>query len=151
MSRIATLDLLRPDFGDKLGALLAACHDEGLPLKLFETARSPARQDQLYGKGRDPDLPEYGRTVTRAEAYQSAHQYGLAADLVFWVDGEWTWDEPTPGMWDSFGDLALLNGLHTLSFERPHVQLATFNLRVMTPGPLGTAEWMEWLRKQNGG
>lgn len=151
MSRIATLDLLRPDFGEKLGALLAACHDEGLPLKVFESIRSPVRQTALYAIGRDRFAVDYGRTVTRARAYESAHQYGLAADLVFWVDGKWTWDAPTPGMWDSFDDLAALNGLETLSFEKPHVQLGTFNLRVMTPGPLGTAEWMEWLRKQNGG
>lgn len=151
MSRVATLDLLRPDFGERLGALLAACHDEGLPLKVFESIRSPARQSHLYEIGRDPSAADYGRTVTHARAYESAHQYGLAADLVFYVDGKWTWDAPLKGQWAELGDLALLNGLETLSFERPHVPLATFNLRVMTPGPLGTAEWMEWLKKNNGG
>lgn len=150
MSRIATLDLLRPDFGDRLGALIAACHDEGLPLRVFETIRSPERQTALHARGRDPAAIDYGRTVTDAKAYQSAHQYGLAADLVFWRNG-WEWPPYESPEWQAMGDLALLNGLHTLTRERPHVQLATFSLRVMTPGPMDTAGWYEWLKTNNGG
>ena len=30
--------------------------------------------------------------VTRADAWQSAHQYGLAADFVRKIDGQWSWD-----------------------------------------------------------
>ena len=65
-----------------------------IPLRPFEAFRSPRRQAQLYAQGRT--LP--GKIVTYANAWQSYHQYGLAVDFVFFVDGKWTWDEPERGM-----------------------------------------------------
>lgn len=69
--------------------------------------RDSVEQNKLYGQGRDhiqlakcglqkyarPDLP----LVTKAKAWQSAHNYGLAIDVV--LDG----DDRTPGLqpvWD---------------------------------------------------
>lgn len=54
-------------------------------LHVFETWRSPARQDFLFnGAGK----------VTRVRAWESAHQYGLAADFVGRTKSGWTWDVP---------------------------------------------------------
>lgn len=145
MDRRADLDLLRPSFRGSLAGLVADLARMSIPLRVFETIRSPDRQEALYQVGRDPSAVGYGRTVTRARAYQSAHQFGLGTDMVFVVDGAWTWDEPETGMWDAYKRLARAAGLETLSFERPHVQAAGFNWRALPRGPQDTAGWLGWL------
>jgi len=60
--------------------------------RVFETYRTPRRQDSLYG------------AASRSKAYRSAHQYGLAADFAGFVDGDWSWDPHLD--WDGFGRLA---------------------------------------------
>ena len=117
-----------------------------LLLRVFESIRPPSRQNALYAQGRDRAKPDYGRTVTKARAYQSAHQFGLAVDLVFFVRGKWTWEEPFPGAWDRLHAAARGCGLEALSFEKPHLQLVDFDFRRLTPGPKDDAGWLEWLR-----
>jgi peptidoglycan L-alanyl-D-glutamate endopeptidase CwlK len=146
--RITALDLLHPAFIDRLAEVVAGVRREGIPLAIFETARTPERQRALFRQGRDPALPDYGRTVTRAAPYQSAHQFGLGADLVFNVNGKWTWDEPEPGMWDRYGAVLREHGLEPLTFERPHAQVAGFQFRQLEPGPADTAAWEQWLRRR---
>jgi peptidoglycan LD-endopeptidase CwlK len=148
--RIAALRLLHPEFAGRLAQLLGALGTEQIPLAVFETARSPMRQEQLYARGRDPMGADYGRTVTRARAYESAHQWGLAADLVFLIHGQWTWDEPGQGQWARMGVLAHQAGLETLSFERPHVQVAGFVGKDLARlrGPTSTDGWLAWLEQQ---
>lgn len=150
MSRLDSTALLVPDCARRVEALLASLAAEGIPLAVFETARFPGRQLELYRRGRDPDGPDFGRTVTRAKPYESAHQWGCAVDLVFFVGGKWTWDEPTPGMWWRMHVLAVHEGLTPLSFEQPHVQLAGWKLHDEEPGPLDDAGWMRWLRARCG-
>lgn len=149
--RLAGLELLEREFRGRLSWLLVALRAEGIPLDVFETVRSPARQAYLYTIGRDPESPTYGRTITRAMPWHSAHQYGLAADLVFRVEGRWSWDEPGPDMWSRLPDLAHKAGLATLSFERPHVEVAGFNWAHQTErGPNETEAWLAWLRGRAG-
>jgi peptidoglycan LD-endopeptidase CwlK len=148
--RISRTEWLDRTFLDRLLELLEALRTESIPLEVFETARSPLRQDLLYNRGRDPTGPDYGRTVTRARAYESPHQFGLAADLVFKVGGAWTWQEPSKGMWKRMGELANGLGLQTLSFEKPHVQAAAFAPTLIQHGPMDTAGWMRWLGDRNG-
>jgi len=50
--------------------------------ELFTTHRTPEQQHDLFMRG----------GITRADAWQSAHQYGLAADFVRKIDGQWSWD-----------------------------------------------------------
>lgn len=145
------LTLLDAELLDKLGSLMIGIRTDDIPLNVYEGARSPGRQQELYDVGRDPKLAHYGRTVTRAKPYQSAHQYGLAADLVFYVGGHWTWEEPRRGQWDRMQMLAHKAGLVTLSFERPHVQLPGFHREMMEPGPEKDDEWLAWLRRRLGG
>lgn len=150
MGRLSDLTLLDAELLDKLGTLMIGLRTENLSLEIFETARSPGRQAELYAVGRDPDAPHFGRTVTRAMPYQSAHQYGLGVDLVFKVGGVWTWEEPRRGEWERMERLARHAGLVTLSFERPHVQLPGFHPGMMEPGPNGDDEWLAWLRRRLG-
>ena len=90
--RCRVLKYLHPCMRDKIESALDECHQKGLMVHVFESYRTPLRQKQLWGKGRnDP-----GRKVTNAQAMQSWHNYGLAFDLVF--DGDerdgiqWSWE-----------------------------------------------------------
>lgn len=49
---------------------------------LFATHRTPERQHELFMRG----------GVTRADAWQSAHQYGLGADFARKINGKWSWE-----------------------------------------------------------
>lgn len=93
--------------------------------ELFETFRRPERQRDLITKG-----------VSKAGAFQSAHQFGLAVDIVPYIDpdtaaeiskatGErhwpgWSWW--TGHDWDYLSDTANRLGLRTISWDRPHVE-----------------------------
>lgn len=142
--RIATLDDLYPPFRDRLERLIEDLEQQGLPLRLFETMRSPWRQDELYARGRTAP----GKRCTKARAWQSAHQYGRAADMVWHVDGQWTWEEPIEGGWGLYHDLARAVGLRPLSFERPHVELPGWHPNIQ-PNTLAAAWLRDWRANKN--
>jgi peptidoglycan LD-endopeptidase CwlK len=122
-------------------------------LEVYESVRTPVRQANLYARGRVPGQGEEGKTITRAKAWQSLHQYGLAVDLVFRRNGVWSWNAPTPRQWDRYQELARVQGLEPLSFEKPHVQLAGVDLAKLRRGlyPTGGGDgWEQWLNRQIG-
>jgi hypothetical protein len=119
-----------------------------LQLQMYEGARTPLRQAELYARGRTTG--DIGRTVTHAGPWESFHQYGLAGDWVFNIDGRWTWDEPKPGRWAEFRRIAQGCGLRVLSFEVPHVELPV-SLADLQAGRFpvgGDSFWEEWLETQ---
>lgn len=68
-----------------LAERLAVGYETGVTktcFKLFETYRSPERQDYLFRVAK----------TTKAGPWQSPHQHGMAADFVPFVDGKWSWD-----------------------------------------------------------
>lgn len=77
----------------------------------FETWRSPARQNYLYAQ------PE---RITNAEAWESDHQYGIAADFVPKEKNMWSWAEE-----HDYGYLKAVAGRYGLSvpiaWDRVHV------------------------------
>ncbi|MFC4278619.1 M15 family metallopeptidase [Achromobacter aloeverae] len=82
-------DLLDPDFRQRLLLAYQIMRDQyGYQMALIEGYRSPERQQEL----RDKDGP----AVTNAGAYQSYHQYGLAADNAFLRDGKIVISEKDP-------------------------------------------------------
>lgn len=87
--------------------------------KLFEGYRSPQRQDELLRT-----QPK----VTKAAGWQSAHQFGLAVDYVWWhPEGGWTWDENVVP-WDLL-DMAVRSQerlVRPITWDRPHVQHTAF-------------------------
>lgn len=136
--------LLRNFLHELDGELAAA----GIPLALYEGARSPFRQVELYAKGRGVGEP--GKTVTRARAWTSFHQFGMAVDYVFWNGKTWTWEESKPGMWAEYNRIARGIGLRPLSFERPHVELP-ISLSDLQAGrfPVGGDEtWERWIEQE---
>jgi hypothetical protein len=107
---------LHPTARERIGAILAQCASEGLPFAVFEAYRTPHRQQHL--KTLTPK-------VTNAGPWQSIHQYGLAADIVLFVDGKWSWE--TKGQWAKawprLHEIARKQHMEPLSFEMPHLQI----------------------------
>ena len=80
--------LLHPDFNQRLLLAFRIMKEKhGYDMALLEGYRSPARQDLLAS---------VGTQVTNARAFQSWHQYGLAADCAFWRDGKLVISEKDP-------------------------------------------------------
>lgn len=71
--------LLDSEFRQRLLTVYRLMAGHGYPMALLEGYRSPERQAQLA---------RLGPQVTHAGAYQSFHQYGLAADSAFLRDGK---------------------------------------------------------------
>jgi len=69
---ITDLAPLNKEFRNKVILLLVACNREGLKVKVYETLRTPQRQDSLY---------LLRPRVTYLKGGESKHQYGLAVDL----------------------------------------------------------------------
>jgi peptidoglycan L-alanyl-D-glutamate endopeptidase CwlK len=108
---------LAPFFSEKLRLAIQECNEAGLNVALFEGLRSPDRQDFLFGQGRTRE----GNKVTNAMGWQSWHQYGVAADLCFKENGNWTWKKGQP--WDQVHAIFHKHGFETLKFEKAHVQI----------------------------
>lgn len=67
---------LHPSLEWGLGQLRARLSARGVGMRVLETVRPPERQAELYAQGRTRP----GRIVTHARPWESAHQWGLAAD-----------------------------------------------------------------------
>ena len=81
-------NLLDADFRTRLLLVYKIMHEQyGYEMALLEGYRSPERQNRLA---------QIGGNVTNAAAYQSYHQYGLAADNAFLRDGKLVISEKDP-------------------------------------------------------
>lgn len=96
---------LYPPFEAEIDALLIAARAHGMDVGLFEGNRSWDRQAKLYAQGRTKP----GKVVTQAQPGFSWHNFGLAADIVFRVNGKWSWAESHP--WAKLGALGKELGL----------------------------------------
>ncbi len=123
---------LHPAFRSRVTRVLAQLAAEGIPFRIFEAYRSPQRQRWLWDQGRSRP----GAIVTKAQPWESYHQYGLASDLVLHVDGQWSWDTagPRAAWWKRMQEIGRANGLEALSFELPHLQLAGTSIAQLRAG-----------------
>jgi peptidoglycan L-alanyl-D-glutamate endopeptidase CwlK len=81
-------NLLDPDFRQRLLLVYKIMHEQyGYEMALLEGYRSPERQTQLAAEGKH---------VSNAKAFQSYHQFGLAADNAFLRDGKLVISEKDP-------------------------------------------------------
>lgn len=131
LARNADPALLHPTVRALVSSLLRELQAEGIPLALYEGARTPERQVELYKRGRVAGYGPLGHHATYDTAWTSRHQYGMAVDLVFrkpGSSGSWTWAEPSPGAWKRYQEIAARIGLQALKrangsvIEWPHVQ-----------------------------
>lgn len=121
------LDDLRPEVRPQVDAFLSACAAADIDVLVTCTLRSNAEQAALYAQGRTAP----GSRVTDAPAGRSAHNFGLAIDVVPIVNGKLDWDRKDP-VWQKVGELGLAAGLQwagTPGFpfpELPHFQHPTW-------------------------
>jgi peptidoglycan L-alanyl-D-glutamate endopeptidase CwlK len=148
MPRLTDLGTLHPLMRAFVKELLEKCHENKLPLEVYEAGRSPFRQAELYALGRTTG--ERGKIKTRAHAYDSFHQFGFAIDGVFVVNGKWSWDPPSPGAWDEYTHIVESVGLRPLSSEKPHAEMA-LKLSDLHAGkfpPGGDESWRNFLERE---
>lgn len=79
--------MLDPDFRQRLLLVYRAMESHGYRMALLEGYRSPERQQMLA---------QLGPQVTNANAFQSYHQFGLAADSAFLREGRLVISEKDP-------------------------------------------------------
>jgi len=110
---------LDPKFAQKLDLFEKTLAAHGIKVILTDAYRSIEAQNALYAKGRTAP----GGIVTKARGGYSWHNFGLAADYAFIINGKVTWNGP----WDTFGRIAKECGLEwggswKTFKDRPHVQ-----------------------------
>lgn len=124
-----SLDDLKPAVRPLVDAFLAACSEAMIDVLVTCTLRSGAEQDVLYAQGRTTP----GHKVTNARAGQSAHNYGLAIDVVPMVAGKPDWNGGDP-VWATVGDIGQKVGLTWLGAlgstfpEKPHFELPNWRV-----------------------
>lgn len=137
------LSKLHPTLRATVNALLEGFATSELPFRVFEGFRAPERQEWLFAQGRTRP----GGIVTKAQAWESHHQYGLAVDLVLFDNGAWSWDDrgANASLWHRMRDAAKAAGLRVLDWEMPHAELAVA-LSDLRAGKLpggGDASWQD--------
>lgn len=119
-----SLDDLRPEVRPLVDTFVAALKAAGIDYLITCTLRSNDEQAALYAKGRTSPGPR----VTNAQPGQSAHNYGLALDIVPIVNGKPDWNGADP-VWQSIGEIGEECGLEWFGApgspypEEPHFQL----------------------------
>jgi peptidoglycan LD-endopeptidase CwlK len=120
------LDELHPVVRAKVKAVLTDIKKAKLSFEVFEAYRIPERQRKLFNQG----------GVTKADAWQSYHQYGMAVDIVLKENGQWSWE--TGGgrlaLWEQMNAIGRSHGLEPLSWEKPHLQLADTSIADLRAG-----------------
>ena len=104
MSR--SLSDLRPECRRLVDPFLDDAAAAGIDVLVTCTLRTLAEQAALYAQGRTAP----GAVVTDAKPGQSAHNYGLAIDIVPIVNGKPDWSGTTP-VWQELGNLGQARGL----------------------------------------
>jgi len=115
----ASREGLNAEFAAKLTLFEKKLAANGIKVMLTCGYRSIEEQNRLYAVGRTKP----GKKVTNARGGYSWHNWGLAADYVFIINGKVTWDGP----WATFGKIARECGLEwggdfKSIVDRPHVQ-----------------------------
>jgi len=110
---------LDPEFVTKLNLFEKKLAERGIKVMMTCGYRSVAEQNRLYAQGRTTP----GKKVTNARGGYSWHNFALAADYAFIVNGKVTWNGP----WNVFGKTARECGLEwggdfKSIVDRPHVQ-----------------------------
>lgn len=106
---IRSISELHPVMRQDAVNFIAEVSRAALPFQLFETYRSPERQEGLPSSS------------TKAGPWESAHQYGLAFDMAGFVNGKWSWDQSLP--WAELKPIALKTGLlMPLRWDLGHVE-----------------------------
>lgn len=123
--------LLHEEYAQRLLLVFKIMKEKhGYDLALLEGYRSPQRQDLLAAQGAH---------VTGAGAFQSYHQFGLAADVAFWLDGKLVISEKDPWAmkgYQLYGEVAESVGLtwggRWKMMDFGHTEFRAPNLKIRT-------------------
>jgi peptidoglycan L-alanyl-D-glutamate endopeptidase CwlK len=108
----ATENKMFPGAWERFLELVKRAREAGLNVGIFEAWRSPSRQDELFRKG-----------TTKAQAWHSWHNYGLAADIVFIDNDNWSWKKEHD--WKKLGEIGKALGLKwggDWGWDHPHFE-----------------------------
>ena len=115
----SNLLLLAPKMQELVSKAVTECNEAGYTIEVFEAWRSPERQSQLYAQGRTTP----GKTVTNSYSWYSFHQYGLAVDVAYRIDGKWSWADTLD--WDKPSKIFQNYGFDKPPvFEKAHFQIS---------------------------
>ena len=107
MDDSAKINDLEPDFAGKIRAFkLLLLEQTGWEWVVVQGRRTIAEQNSLYAQGRTAP----GNIVTNAQGGSSAHNFGLAVDMVPIKDNTLWWDAPD-SLFKQYADLAQQQGL----------------------------------------
>lgn len=65
----------------------------------------------------------FSKHLSKAQAYNSAHQYSCGSDWTIWEGNHPEWPEFNDAIWGEYVRACEKVGLETLDFERPHNEL----------------------------
>lgn len=113
--------LVNPKLREKVEQLLEMAKMAGFTLLVTQGLRTFAEQNELFAQGRSRP----GKIVTNAKGGNSFHNFGLAVDFCFIVNGEASWQD---SLYKNIGIWAHLVGLEwggnwKSIKDFPHVQL----------------------------
>lgn len=85
---------LHPVLQPKFRYLIVVAHEQGMVVGFHSGVRTFDAQDSLFLKGRNAkgEIVDQSQVVTNARGGDSIHNYGLAGDVVFLVNGQWSWN-----------------------------------------------------------
>ena len=132
MSRL--LNDLAPAVRPLVDKFLDDCAAAEIDVLVTCTLRSVEEQQALYAQGRTTPGP----IVTDAKPGQSAHNFGLAVDIVPIVNGKPDWQGADP-VWQDVGEIGEAAGLEwagrwTTFKELPHFQMPNWQQHIVGAG-----------------
>jgi hypothetical protein len=128
--RISALTGLAPRFAGLLTRLAERMADQGKPVDIYETLRTDARQQFLWGFGRDYDDGRGVVTHSR-DADETWHFFGLAADI---IHPTFAWAAPV-SFWSALRETAEALGLRSGS---------DWDMNNLTPEHFADAPHVQW-------
>lgn len=96
---------------------LLAQKGDMIEFRPFEIYRSPDEQDAAVARG-----------VSKAKAWTSAHQYGLAVDFVPYVDGKFDWHVDLPHWVQLHEEARRFGLLAPIAWDKPHIEHPVFEI-----------------------
>lgn len=115
---------VHPELAARVTLVIEELAAKGYDVRVVQGLRTYAEQDGLYAQGRTKP----GQRVTNARGGYSNHNFGLAADLCPFIDGEPAWDRSD--LFDLIGQTAVKHrldwgGTWKKFVDKPHVELPT--------------------------
>lgn len=130
------VEMLHPKLKPLAMEFLRKCRALNINVNYACTYRSIDAQNELYSIGRDRMGNRIGRIVTRAKGGQSAHNFGLAFDIVVVYGGKYAPD--THPYWKLCGKIGEELGLEWYGnpkskfFELAHFQIKDWKTYVVS-------------------